>query len=122
MGPTSQKSLGGSNGMIALISDNLEAIRDLCREYGVRRLDLFGSAATGAFNPETSDIDFVVDLGEYTPGTADRFLDLIADLEDLLGYPVEMVTAPSIPNPYYRQAVDEQRMKVYETRDRPEAA
>lgn len=108
--------------MIALISDNLEAIRDLCRQYGIRRLDVFGSAATGAFNPETSDLDFIVDLGEYTPGTADRFFDLMADLEDLLGYPVQIVTEPSITNPYFRQAVDVQRNRIYETRDRPEAA
>lgn len=111
-----------SKRMIALIADNLEAIRTLCRKHGVRNLDLFGSAATGSFNPASSDLDFVVDLGEYTPGTADRYLDLITDLEELLGTPVEMVTAPSITNPYFRQTVNEQRMKVYETRDRPEAA
>jgi predicted nucleotidyltransferase len=53
--------------MISLITDNLDAIRALCRQYGIRRLDLFGSAATGAFDPDTSDLDFVVDLGNILP-------------------------------------------------------
>jgi predicted nucleotidyltransferase len=36
--------------MIAVVTDNLEAIRALCRKYEVRSLDLFGSAVTGAFD------------------------------------------------------------------------
>lgn len=41
--------------MITLIEDNKDAIVKLCKQYGVRRLALFGSAATGAFDPATSD-------------------------------------------------------------------
>lgn len=108
--------------MIELIQENQQAIRNLCRQYGIRKLDVFGSAATGAFDPARSDIDFLVDLGEYTPGTAVRYLDLIADLEDLLGYPVQMVTRPSIRNPYFRQAVDAQRVTIYEVPDSEAAA
>ncbi len=100
--------------MISLIADNLDAIRALCRQHGIQRLDLFGSAATGAFNPETSDIDFIVDLGEYAPGTADRLFSLIEDLETLLRYRVQIVTVRSITNPYFRQSVNEQRVNVYE--------
>ena len=40
------------------IEAHLEAIRTLCREYGVRGLELFGSAATDAFDPERSDVEF----------------------------------------------------------------
>lgn len=108
--------------MIALIADNLEAIQDLCRTHGIRKLDLFGSAATGAFNPETSDLDFIVDLGEYTPGTDFRYIDLITDLESILGYAVQMVTEPSIKNDYFRQAVDRQRVNLYEAGTRKQAA
>lgn len=108
--------------MIELIRDNQQAIAALCRQYGIRRLDVFGSAATGAFDPARSDIDFLVDLGEYAPGTAVRYLDLIAGLEDLLGYPVQMVTQPSIRNPYFKQSVDAQRVTVYEAPDSEAAA
>jgi len=37
----------------------------LCRRYGVRKLELFGSATDGAFDPRTSDLDFLVD---FDPG------------------------------------------------------
>ncbi len=108
--------------MIDLIRDNQPAIAALCRHYGVRRLDVFGSAATGTFDPTRSDVDFLVDLGDYAAGTAIRYLDLIAALEDLLGYPVQMVTQSSIRNPYFRQAVDAQRVTVYEAPDSEAAA
>jgi uncharacterized protein len=52
--------------MISLIEDHLEEIVALCREYGVARLEVFGSAATGAFDPGRSDVDFLV---EYAPDT-----------------------------------------------------
>ncbi|MGN6033725.1 MAG: nucleotidyltransferase family protein, partial [Thermomicrobiales bacterium] len=47
--------------MIALIQDNVQEIRALCERFDVRRLELFGSAATGRFDPAHSDIDFLVD-------------------------------------------------------------
>jgi len=40
--------------MIPLVADNKDAIVALCKRYGVRRLALFGSAATGAFDEATS--------------------------------------------------------------------
>ncbi len=42
--------------MIALIEENMEAIVELCERFEVRRLALFGSAATGTFDPATSDL------------------------------------------------------------------
>lgn len=47
--------------MIAAIEQNLDAIHALCREYGVARLEVFGSAATGELDPNQSDIDFLID-------------------------------------------------------------
>ena len=51
--------------MISLISDNKQAIANLCREFQIKKLDVFGSASTGAFDSDTSDLAFIVDLGEY---------------------------------------------------------
>ncbi len=99
--------------MISLVSDNLDGIVALCREYRIQSLDLFGSAATGAFDPENSDVDFVCDLGEYEPGVADRLFAFADALEALLGRKVDLVTVPMIRNPYFRQAIDEQRVHLY---------
>lgn len=59
--------------MNGLVEQNLGAIRALCQKYGVLRLDLFGSAATGAFDPETSDLDFIATFADTEkPGYARR--------------------------------------------------
>src|SRR5215211_4433890 len=47
-----------------VIAEHLEAIRALCREFGVARLEVFGSVCTPDFDSERSDIDFIV---EYPP-------------------------------------------------------
>ena len=56
--------------MNPLIEQHLDAIRALCREYGVARLEVFGSAATGAFDPDRSAVDFIVEYpADYGPRT-----------------------------------------------------
>lgn len=70
---------------------NLEA---LCRCFRVRRLELFGSAATGGFQGETSDVDFLVEFESTAgPGYADRYFGLLESLEALFGRPVDLVVA-----------------------------
>jgi predicted nucleotidyltransferase len=46
--------------MIDPLEGNLESVAALCQEYGVLRLDVFGSVTTGTFDPEASDLDFVM--------------------------------------------------------------
>ena len=46
--------------MNPLIEQHMAAIQALCVEYGVTRLEIFGSAATEAFDPDRSDVDFVM--------------------------------------------------------------
>lgn len=104
--------------MIAIIEDKRREIEALCRENGIRKLELFGSAATGAFDPATSDLDFIVDLGEYEEGVSHRFLRFADALEGLFGRSVDLITEPSIRNPYFRAGVDETRRAIYAAPDR----
>lgn len=109
--------------MTEMVEQHLDAIRSLCRTYGVRRLDLFGSAATGAFDTATSDLDFVVTFADtQLPWYADRYLGFAEALEALFGRPVDVVTERSIRNPYFRQVVDASRQSVYDERDATAAA
>ena len=71
--------------MTDIVEHHLEAIRAHCREYGVARLDVFGSAATGEFDPDRSDVDFII---AYPPGYEfgpwlTRYFDLQERLEAL---------------------------------------
>ena len=92
-----------------------EAVAALCREYGVSRLELFGSAARGHdFNPQTSDIDFLV---EFRPGHSmsalTQFFGLAQELETLLGRHVDLVEAASVKNPFVQAAINQSRVLVY---------
>ena len=49
--------------MHADIAAHRKELTALCRRYGVRRLEVFGSAARAAdFDPKTSDADFLVEF------------------------------------------------------------
>ncbi|HEY7030615.1 MAG TPA: nucleotidyltransferase domain-containing protein [Thermomicrobiales bacterium] len=101
--------------MIPLVADRLDEIAALCREFGVVRLDVFGSAATGAFDPERSDIDFLV---EYAPETdlgpwLGRHFELRERLASLLGRPVDLVMAGATRNPYMLRSIEASRRMLY---------
>ena len=78
----------------------LQEHRDEIRDYRVRRLGLFGSAARGEAT-ETSDLDFVV---EFEKKTFDAYMDLKAYLEELFGCRVDLVLAEVI-KPGLREAI-----------------
>ena len=107
--------------MIALIEDNQEAIAALCRQYGVRCLAVFGSAVKGTFDPATSDLDFVVDLGTYERGVARRYLGLIVALESLFGRDVDVVTIHPDTSDIFRSELERTAVTIYE-RERKTAA
>lgn len=100
--------------MIAEIQQHREDLEALCRRFGVRRLEVFGSAATGRFHAESSDLDFLVELQSPTgPGYADRYFGLLEALEALLGRPVDLVIAFALNNPYFRESIEETRTVLY---------
>jgi hypothetical protein len=86
----------------------------LCRRFRVSRLEIFGSAATGGFRSETSDIDFVVEFEQPCgPGCADRYFGLMEALEELFGRRVDLVVATAIRNPYFREMVETTKVLLY---------
>ena len=100
--------------MHELVRRRLAQIEALCRTLDVRRLDLFGSAAEGTFDPETSDVDV---LAEFIGGDGFDYLGthfaLKEGLEQILGRPVDVVSATSIRNPYFRERVMRTRELLY---------
>jgi len=107
--------------MASVLDAHLAEIPDLCRRYGVSRLELFGSAASGAFDPQRSDLDFLVEFDAVSSGLFDRYFGLKQSLEALYGSPVDLVTAGSLRNPYFLEAVNRSRQLLYAAED-PQAA
>ncbi len=100
--------------MTDLVLAKRKEIEALCSLCGVRRLDLFGSAATGRFDPASSDVDFLVEFGPLAPGErAEAFFSLLEGLERLLDRRVDLVVDTAIRNRHFREAVHETRQVVY---------
>ncbi len=96
------------------IEQKREQITQLCRQFHVRRLALFGSALGSDFDTERSDFDFVVEFETLSPGTyAKTYFGLIAELERLLGRRVDLVEEGSIRNPYFRQEIEARQDTLY---------
>ncbi len=108
--------------MNAVIADHLDEIRALCREHGVRRLEVFGSAARGGFVDGSSDLDFIADFADRSAGYADRYLGFAEALEGLFGRRVDLLTERAIRDPGFRRSVDAARQTVYDGRDHETAA
>jgi len=87
--------------IMTLLNDNRAAIR----EFGVRRLGLFGSAARGEDSPG-SDLDFVV---EFEKKSLDAYMDLKAFLEELFARSIDLVITdvikPRLREPILGEAV-----------------
>jgi len=76
-------------GIDRLLSEKREEILAIAARHGARNIRVFGSAVRGDAGPD-SDMDFLVDVGPdrtpFFPG------GLLADLEELLGRNVDVVT------------------------------
>ncbi len=100
--------------MNSIVSDRIDDLARLCEERRVARLDVFGSAVTGEFDPETSDLDFLVTFRDPADdGELRKRFDLAHALEDLFGRKVDVVPESSITNPYFRANVEDTREPVY---------
>lgn len=101
--------------MLALLERHRTQIAALCRRFNVVRLDVFGSAARGSdFDPDRSDIDFLVEVDPSTEALGfDVFFELHTELEKLLGRKVDLVMAGSVRNPYMRASIERARQPVY---------
>lgn len=84
-----------------------------CSEFGVKRLDVFGSLARGEFT-DSSDIDLLVEFGEPERTPAKRFFGLLHYMEDKLGCTVDLLTATGLRNPYFRKRVEQEKVTIYE--------
>ena len=100
-----------------MIPELMERKADLdrvCRQHHVRRLELFGSATTGRFDPDHSDLDFLIEFEPLLSSVyADTYFGLRDSLEEIFGRPVDLVVASSIKNPYFRQAVEQTKALLY---------
>ena len=100
--------------MVAIIDAQGEKLKSLCRKHFVRRLEVFGSAADGTFDPERSDLDFLVEYEQLSPSEHyEAYFGLWEGLEALFQRKVDLVEAHTMRNPYFIREVNATRKPVY---------
>jgi len=100
--------------MYQMTDEHRTRITELCQRFGVRRLDLFGSAARDDFTDIRSDLDFVVEFQDEAGGPGlDAYFGLKEGLERLLGRSVDLVMPEAVTNPYVRADISRHRTTVY---------
>ena len=100
--------------MNELIQNNIDEIRQLCREHDVEKLYVFGSVAGGGFS-DRSDIDFLVKFKDipfdrYT----DNYFVLRGLFENFFNRKVDLLTEKSLSNPYLIKMIDQTKTLLYE--------
>jgi len=100
--------------MVRLIEDKRLELEGLCREYHVRVLEVFGSAALDDYEGEPGDIDFLVEFDEAVgPRRFDNFFAFQSALSGLFDKPVDLVEPGGMKNPYFIKRVNQTRSVVY---------
>ncbi len=96
-----------------LFERNIENLKNLCDQYSVLKLYVFGSALSNKFKKD-SDIDFLVtfdtvELNDY----ADNYFDFKFSLEDLFNRQIDLLEEKSIRNPFLKQSIDTSKKLIY---------
>ncbi len=90
--------------MVNLLGAKREEILRIARRHGVTGIRVFGSMARGEAGPN-SDVDLLIEVGAYPspwfPG------GLVADLEELLGRQVQVVTERGLDELLRERILDE---------------
>lgn len=100
--------------MLPIIAQRRSEIAALCRRFGVRRLAVFGSAARGVdFDPQRSDVDFVVAFANADGASLGEFLALRDALSAVVNRPVDLVIEGGVRNPFIQAGIQRSAETVY---------
>ncbi|HNW13014.1 MAG TPA: nucleotidyltransferase domain-containing protein [Candidatus Rifleibacterium sp.] len=91
----------------------LPEIEKICKKYEAKSLTLFGSALTEEFNPDSSDLDFLLELTTPENGF-DRYFGIKEELEKLLNREVDLVMPKAIRNPYLKESIYSKLKRCYD--------
>ncbi len=100
--------------MVLMLEQKRDAIADACRRHSVTRMYAFGSVLRDDYRPEESDIDLLVEFDSLTPfELVDAYFDLLDELREILGAPVDLVMADAIKNPYIAADIEDSKQVLY---------
>ncbi len=98
---------------MTVFTDYRGPLESVCRQFHVRRLEVFGSAARQDLD-ECRDVDLLVEFDEAAaPDRFDTYFDLQRSLENLFGKPVDLVEPEGLQNPFFIKQLNASRRTLY---------
>ena len=94
------------------IVSRLKSIKPLAKKWKIKELAVFGSALRGDFS-SGSDVDLLVVFEDDAHFSLFDLVDLKAELEQLLGRPVDLVEKAGLTNPYRRAEILQTAKTIY---------
>ena len=99
--------------MNKIVKTKLPELINLCQQYKITSLYLFGSANTEQFNND-SDIDLLVTFGDIDLfDYFDNFMELKEDLEKIFGRKIDLIEEKTVRNPVLRRSIDRNKTLIY---------
>ena len=100
---------------IPIIGAHYAQLTQLCEQYRVEKLYVFGSVITERFNPLTSDIDLIVELQPRPPTEyGGALIDFRIDLEALFERKVDLLSDQPIKNIIFKRVVERTKQLIYD--------
>ena len=87
-------------------------ISEFCRRWKLSEFALFGSVLREDFRPD-SDVDILVTFAEDAHWSLYEWVDMIDELEELLGREVSLVSKGGLRNPFRRHEILTTREVIY---------
>lgn len=100
--------------LMKLIELNIDKIKELCKQYRVKTLSVFGSILTDRFN-DKSDVDLLVRFEEDVNYTTygDNYFGFIDSLRALFNRDIDLVDETTVRNKYFREELNETKHLIY---------
>ena len=96
-----------------IINSHINELNQICKQYGVKSLFVFGSVARNSVNTE-SDVDLLVEFNTNDPLIyADNYFGLKFRLHDLLKRDIDLLEAKALTNPFLKNEINSTKILVY---------
>jgi len=89
-----------------------EKIAAFCRRWKIAEFSLFGSVLREDFGPE-SDVDVLISFEPEIPWSLFDWMDMMEELQEILGREVDVVEKSGLRNPFRRHAILTTRQVIY---------
>lgn len=89
-----------------------DEISHFCRRWKIAEFALFGSVLREDFGPD-SDIDVLIEFSEDAHWSLYKWVDMIAELKEIFGRDVDLVSKRGLRNPFRRDTILKSREVVH---------